>query len=112
MKMVRSGNLIYMDLEAANRLLYYLDIAYNELDNDVEEAENCLLGRMLQDAIGPEDRVLQAGPKEIRKWSENTNIPGCDSSHYAACRSCTDPMRGMYAHCPLAPLEVVQDGQT
>lgn len=35
---------------------------------------------------------------------------GCNSEHHVACRSCTDPMRGMYAYCPLYLPEVIPDG--
>jgi hypothetical protein len=103
MKIGRSGELINMDLEAAKRLLYYLDIAYNELDNDEEETENVLLGRLLEEAIG----YLRTDPIKIHKIPRDTL---CISDHYAGCRTCTDPMKGMYPHCPLNPPEVLPDG--
>lgn len=108
MRMVRFGDKIYIDVEAATRLQHYVDLAYNELYDDKEKSENSLLSRMLQDVI-----THQEVYHDLRIYAPDTeDFMGCNSHHYAACRSCTDPMRGMYAQCPLAPLEVLTDGKT
>ena len=39
---------IMIDQEAAERILYYVDLAYNELSEDDEITENCELGVVLR----------------------------------------------------------------
>lgn len=109
MRLVRSGAQIYMDVEAANRLLYYVDLAYNELENEEELSVNCLLGRMLADAIAHQEdyqdpRLYEPDPSD---FSAETN---CSDPHHTYCHKCADPMRGWYPQCPINPPEVLHNG--
>lgn len=42
---------IIMDPEAAERVLYHVDLAYNELCEDNEIDENCVLGSLLRHCL-------------------------------------------------------------
>ena len=109
MRLVRSGALIYMDVEAANRLLYYVDLAYNELWDDKEQSDNCIIGRMLQDVIAHQEdyqdpRLYEPDPSDFRPETI------CSDAQHRYCLKCTDPLRGQYPFCPLNPPEVIPDG--